>query len=989
MAALLGESCQELRARLPETPPWLRTIAAAWPPMPAPAHRPCRCGAVPSGELDVTTDAAFLRWLDPLVAWARNTLTERLRASAIESGVDFVPSPGHPLLTPEPAPLLAMIKRVLVLELNIARVHGELCGRGPADRFACFCRGLRQPATALALLAEYPVLARELVNHLRQWVDTRVEFVNRLRTDLVPLREAFAIPREVSLDQLDVTFDAGDRHRGGRTVAVVSFGDTAVVYKPRPLSGERHFSTFVHWLNARGLRHGLRAPAVLDRGDYGWAEFVAWEPCADAEELADFYWRMGAAVAVFYVLRAYDMHMDNVIASGRCPVFIDMEAIFHAPGTFEDRDDEHGPAVGPALRESVLASLVLPQPVVSVAGGEVRGVELSALTGGRDPEQAAESVSLGYVDEGTDRMRVVRRPTPIAPSRNLPRPSGLEIDTWLLRVQVEAGFEACYRLLTRCRDALLAEDGPVAAFAGDQVRSVLRNTAGYRALLADSWHPDLLRDALDRDHFLALLDVRGGIAGQPAVLASERRQLAGNDIPSFTLTTDGTVLSDATGEIASGLFPQDGMTRVRQRIRRLSKRDLEEQRWYLRAALATIPDVDRTPPAVPSAPTRADTALLLQAATVIAERLRASALRHDSEPGPEWVSLNQLGEKTWVIGRTGLGLASGVVGIAVFLAELDNVIGAPRYRQLVDDLVGALLDDDEPPDPEQLAGMSIGAYEDLGSLLYLVGRLRETRGDGFGLDSLRWLIPAIQQNLAVGPDQDVVGGAPGTALVLLRLQRIHATAPVAAALARVGRSLRTSTSPRAGFGRGLSGRAYALAALGEASGDQDLVDTAIALLDVERDLRVRGMGWCDGMAGIALARAAMFGMPRCSAARPVLEADLRLAITAVRDALAGERSASVDDSLCHGRTGMAEALRETVRLGGHEELAELATRTSAAIAHRVLTATMRTGVPTGVWTPGLLAGAAGVGYGLLRAVAPDTVPNILTIGPETIPDNHS
>lgn len=51
----------------------------------------------------------------------------------------------------------------MVLELQLARQQGQLSGETPEERFRSFVGGLRTPEVALALLGQYPVLARALV----------------------------------------------------------------------------------------------------------------------------------------------------------------------------------------------------------------------------------------------------------------------------------------------------------------------------------------------------------------------------------------------------------------------------------------------------------------------------------------------------------------------------------------------------------------------------------------------------------------------------------------------------------------------------------------------------------------------------------------------------------------------------------------------------------------------------------------------------------
>ncbi|MEW2592253.1 type 2 lanthipeptide synthetase LanM family protein [Micromonospora aurantiaca] len=968
---------------LAAVPDWAQAARAAWQQFEAPdsPEARCQCDGREPPAAGTTSDEAFLHWLDPLLAVAREALNDRLRESAVAGGASL--GPRHPLVAPDTARLIVMVKRTLVLDLNVARERGRLCGTTPSDRFACFVAGLTgRPGRKL--LAAYPVLVDELIGHLTRWIEVRTEFAVRFEADLPLLRTAFGVTAEDVSAVDDISFGVGDVHRRGRSVAIVSVAGRKVVYKPRPLAVEQHFNEFVGWLNGRGLEHPLRPAAVLDRGAYGWSEYCEPQPCADAGAVDRFYWRQGVYLGVFYLLGGYDMHSSNVIAVGEHPVFVDLEAMFHAPADFED-DDLTGSAVGGALRESVLASLLLPQRQFVADGDRLRGVDVSGLAGDR----SVPELKVAYEGDGTDRMRVVRRREELAETGNRPTLAGQGREPSIRAEYLMAGFSECYRLLRANRVVLLAEDGPITPFADDQVRAVLRDTRVYTSLLDESWHPELLTDQQIRRAHFERLAVPGGVGDYPDVLASELRQLAHGDVPVFSFTAGGTALSDPDGVISSNLLNRSGLAWAQSRVLRLSDSDLEVQSSYIAASLATL-DPGRRPEIAP-VPGMATTASaaperLLDAARSIADRLVRTALRADPADGPEWVTLNLLDDRYWVLGRTSLGLGSGVLGIALFLAELDAIVGETRYHEVVEDLVRSLLDDNEPPDNADLEGLSIGGFEDLGALLHLIARLRHLWGGDFS-PALRWLIPAVQRNIAVtSPLGDVVNGAAGAALALLGLRETDASSQLAVVLEQVV-ALAAGTVPAgSGFGQGGSGHGYALAAVAAATADRDLFDLALATLS-RTCVIPQTHGWCDGLAGEVLARAALWALPSLEAwtdvtQRTALRSDFGRAATTLNGLLMGANGQpmpSTDDSLCHGTLGMAEALRAAGAEFADTDLTTNAQLIAVAVAHRVLAGHVLTGAPSGVWVPGLLTGAAGIGYGLLRAFAPERVPNVLLL----------
>src|SRR5437764_13992984 len=182
--------------------------------------------------------------------------------------------------------MLPLLSRTLVLELNVARLQGLLPGETPQERFAAFVERLRDPQTAESIRRESPVLARHAVVDLELFREATVEVFSHLAADWPAIVERFFGGHDPGpLTALDG--GAGDRHRRGRSVRILTFASGArLVYKPRSLAVEGHSQELLAWVNAAGGHRGFRTLAVLDRGEYGWMEFAAAAPCESREEVA-------------------------------------------------------------------------------------------------------------------------------------------------------------------------------------------------------------------------------------------------------------------------------------------------------------------------------------------------------------------------------------------------------------------------------------------------------------------------------------------------------------------------------------------------------------------------------------------------------------------------------------------------------------------------------------------------------------------------------
>ena len=390
--------------------------------------------------------------------------------------------------------LLRIAAHTMVAEVNARRPVGADDGAwipGAVDALAA-------PAGFTGLLTGYPVLARMLAETAELAVDAMVELLGRFVADRAAIVRALLGGTDPG-PLVAVATGAGDRHRGGRSVAMLSFADgRTVVYKPRDSRAGELLSLLQRWLNDRVPELGLMPVALVVRDGYGWMEFVECAPLAGPERAEWFYHRQGALLALLYATSAADMHCENVIACGEYPVIVDAETLFHPalplPKTVPD------PAAD-ALARSVYRTSLLP----SASVGQDGMWDLSGLGGDR----AAGTATAPAAGEPAcgDGLRLAVRSTTLAPGRNRPWCDGAVIDPIDFHAALLAGFRAGYTAITRDRagfaDLLRAHDGI-------GTRIVFRSTQGYARLFDDSTRPEALRSADARDATLGRLRETAG-----------------------------------------------------------------------------------------------------------------------------------------------------------------------------------------------------------------------------------------------------------------------------------------------------------------------------------------------------------------------------------------------------------------------------------------------------------------------------------------------
>jgi type 2 lantibiotic biosynthesis protein LanM len=707
-------------------------------------------------------------------------------------------------------------------------------------------------------------------------------------------------------------------------------------------------------------------------------------------------------------LEATDIHAENVLAAGEHPVLLDLEALFQ-PRVAGCDARRAGDMVSGAANYSVLRTGLLPYRMW--ADGESEGVDMSGL--GAAGGQLSAHAAPRWEGVGTDEMRLARRRVEMPRGHNRPSLNGTDIDVLAYSRAVRDGFSAVYRLLLAHREELLAEGGPLARFAADEVRVIVRDTQTYAVLLRESFHPDALRDGLDRDRLFDRL--WSGIDHRPhlaRLIGSERADLQGGDIPLFTTRPASRDLWDCRGRIIDDYLDEPGLSLVRRRLGGFGEADQRQQLWFINAAFATLGRGETrarwSPYHLDREASPADRDRLLVAARAVGDRLEALAVRGDDDAS--WIGLMLTARDHWTLQPAGLDLYDGLPGIALFLAYLGAVTREPRYRHLAQAALAAVRGQVGAGDATR---GSIGAFDGWGGIIYAYTHLGALWDDAALLDEAEGIVAALPPLIAADTSYDIIEGAAGCIGALAVLYRRRPSdGTLQAAIACGDRLLACAERleggmvgwsksmalqrPLTGFSHGAAGIAWALLELAALSGLGRFRATALEALAYERalyaheeqnwpDLRVfaadqrtpdgrpgfRAM-WCHGAAGI--------GLGRLSSLRHLDDATSRAEIaTALRTTAAhgfGESHA-----LCHGDLGNLELLMQAGRVLDDAHWRREAWRMASAILASIERSSWVCGTSLAVESPGLMTGLAGIGYGLLRLAEPARVPSVLVLEP--------
>jgi type 2 lantibiotic biosynthesis protein LanM len=904
------------------------------------------------------------------------------------------------------AVLHSKLSRLLILELNAARVTGRLSGESPEQRWQQFLELSSQQSFWDDLANHYSSLLRRVDAIARKRCMASLRFAERWAADRRRLEDLCA----GGLGELnELSFGAGDSHRGGSTVAIARGEGGRVVYKPRSLAIDNALrGFFAEFAGDHGSAVNIRVPAAVDCVDYGWGEFVTHCFAAGNEELLSFYRGIGHLLAFMRLLSGSDLHAENLIAHGGTPVIIDCETLFTpkippSPSGYGSALDR----AGELIARTVLSVGLLPGRGMVLG---FRGADLSAL--GMLPGEQPMQRQLGIVGAGTDEAHVGHILVAAPVSQNHPSPRPALAEYW---PEVLSGFDELTATLERL-DAAGRLQPRLRAFDDCRIRVVVRATEVYAEIGRMLWHPASLHDpGPARQRALGLLEKMAAnvslAPSDPAVIHAEIDELLEGDIPYFSgLVREGRL----QGPAGTCWLPPCHLAEAALADWRSADFALERRLIQSSLVSAYINDgwkshgtsVLRTHGRGGDLESRRRR----QAAQII-QSIVTNAI-HADDGSVAWIA-PVFTPTGWSVQPLQQDLYNGISGLTLLLGAYLRETAAGRADTIdeVDSLFAAALHTLHLAEAKRerlgdqglkVRPLSPGAYVGLGSQIrtYLV--LTHWGLDhGDGLERARKLADQVPAAAAVDHVHDLLSGSAGAIAPLLALAGKTGDESYIRIASQLGDLLHErsthsnghaywprSDSPEGmgGFAHGATGIGWALTRLARATGSaryQQLAQKAFAFEDALfdeqeqnwRDLRMMegvksAAAWCHGSVGIGLAHLNLDPTLTQESTRKYLR---RAAAATWRLGMGWNHCA------CHGDLGAWELLDHAIAAG--EAPKELS---ASYLLDVILTSLEQDGLSCGMgrnaFSPGLLPGVGGVAYQLLRAHPEHDLPSILMPG---------
>lgn len=892
--------------------------------------------------------------------------------------------------------------RVLINDMKALKNQQQLTGNNSKEEYEFYVSHyLADREHHQKLLDKYPVILRLYLNMTLQLGRYLEEFTQHFLDDKADIETTLLDGNRIE-KILDLEMNFSDAHFGGRTVIKVTFDNgRTLIYKPRTVKNDILYQKlYSRFANACGL--DIYECKLLDRGSYGWSEFLHTDHCHRREEIGRYYRRLGIQLFICYLFSIKDMHYENIMAVGEYPVLVDLETF---PGkSWQSEDGSIQSQALIKLANSTLTTGALPMAVWNFDG---RGVRLGAL--GKGGRQKLPVKVPCAVNGKTSDMKIVMYHPEIEMKDNLPILNGSMVDPAEYTQELLSGFRMAYDYACAHREELLsgAED-----IFNLNSRCLLRNTQQYSMYMSTSAYPAFLTDMYRQNLFFWELRNSDKVKGpwKNKIVRYETECLSYRDIPYFY--TKGTTCSlfDSFGMEYENYYKTSALDDFKAKLSGLCSADRNFQTGIISLSLELIPDTARSYVNTylekndeNSRPwTQQD---CLDTAVRLGGHLLDLMIYDDVTQEALWPALIYLGmdEVNWHLGVQNMYLYDGLAGTGLFMSELWNVTGEARFKNIFMCIRRQLFDYTTKQLSQTGLKANSGIFSGEASLIYVYLCWYKTYEDPVYLLFARKHSEVLEKVFREDTCFDLLSGNAGAmvAWVLLyeltKEQKYLDLAEEAAQLLRghaqsmdVGKGWRIKGEevPLAGISHGNSGFIAAFAHLYAVTHNPDDALLLGELLAYEnslyepaiknwKDLRKISHGkpaagddtyfdtvaWCHGAPGVLMARLAMKKMcPEIAA--EIVDEDIQKALSKMM-----ENKYRKGYCLCHGNTGNAMIAAMVLECGFASDKANELRKYCTDIITDLIRATQRMEfLPQELYNAGFMPGISGIGYGLLKLI---------------------
>lgn len=859
---------------------------------------------------------------------------------------------------------LFIFQKTFIYELNVARNNRELKGNSSEERFHFFCKLSLKKDKLISIYEKYPVLARLLSVSAINFINNITEFFDRFFLYKSELSELLNCTCDFSVS--NITVGKGDTHQNGKCVYEVELSNGAcLMYKPKDLRIVPVYNKIITWLNTKDLLY-MDNISGLYFEDFAFEVKINPYSCTTKSQVSSYYERFGQLLGIMYILKANDLHMENLFACGEQPIIVDLETLFQQ-SIFETNPNQitAHELLSMEIADSILSTGLIPAKMTDL------NIDLSGLSGDEvELDRKMEKI----VDIGLDTMKIEEETVRLSPADNIVKLHEKKSDYKLYNDAIMNGFNAVVKVVISNRDKFIQL---ISKFSGKNVRLLIRNTQNYFRLLDISYHPSSLMNWLDRENIMQ--NLFNHIIDNAYVNYSEYLDMLKGDIPVFFQNISKTSIYDSRGISIDNFFKISSYNKVCNNIFKLDNVDL--QRAIIKVKTGKYVTINKR---------HYDTKL-------VNDILQSSKYIYKEKFLQEAIHIGNLIAKNLVIKNdtcsfytftyaddldiqpVDSSLYNGLSGIAIFYYYLYKVSNIPKFKKILSVIVNTLES-------------SIYGNEDMSLItgsnakLVLYYHLLRDKYDGQLEAKINNIIRNIYENTESFMSYDWIGGISSCISIICDLYNQLKNPLYLECILKLEERMRTIIDNKGepiigGFSHGYSSLALVYAKLGYflnitrftqkgleyLAKDNNLFDKESgAWLDMRHKEKTFLCHWCHGAVGIGGSR---YFMKKYVHDDNLLNKDISHALSFLRNSFFTN-----DDTLCHGNFGKTELL---LLLSSDDKHYLDEARKLALYLLDIRHGSFLYDHTNNVFNYGLFMGASGIGYQLLRLYDNINVPSIL------------
>lgn len=851
--------------------------------------------------------------------------------------------------------------KTITLQYNVEKINGNIVGENENEKFNSFIKKFKDINYQQSFFFEYPILAKIISEACLNWVNRYRLLFKYLANDYKEISKHFNISIDEDLVITSI-IESGDRHENGECVLIIEINSFyKILFKPKNLSHQIHFMEFIYFLNEKFQAPFFSKLKIINKGNYGWVEYINYQSCNNLDEIKKYYFNLGFLQALLYFLNGYDVHFENIIACGEIPYIIDIECLFNPRIPINEID---------SMTDSVLHCTLLPK---TVKVGD-KAFRLGASENIEDQEGLLKASKLVIDKTG---VKIKNEYGKYQSLKNLPFIGNQKYPIYNFSSEFKEGFTLCAKTFIENKKEVLSFIS--STFSNDILRVIFRNTFHYSHLLDSSYHPNYLRSIVERKVLFSHLESLTLKKDCFSVSNYELDILLRDNIPSFYFRSSSKELLSVHGKVLkSDFFASTGIDIVKQKIVNSNWESIQMQLWLMDINFKLNINNNNL-----SFKKNHDSALdqALELEKVVSE-----FYFHKKEK-ELYITSN---ETSGLIENSGINLYNGILGIAFMYIYLYKVSRISEFKLKAIRIIKQIHKNSKAESD------SIGLFTGLSGFIYVLSHAYFVFREKHLLEIAKSYLINLQKGIESTEEFDIINGISGCVFAIKALRSVDYDSQYDDTLELLGNKLirlakedsgnpswfsRNLKKNLGGVSHGAAGVAMALGEIFRITKKKVYLKYMIKAIKYQDTLFVKSKGnwkdirfsesefqysWCNGSVGICISKISLKDL--------IPTVSFRQIYSAFKGIL--ENGLGQNHSICHGDMGvlelflLAKSENQMLRYGLQSE----------AAYNQIIEDIKSNGIKIGSNQRidlGLMTGISGVIFQILRMNYSNNVPSLL------------